>query len=193
MLILGIDFETTGVEPKADGSDERGARWSGCTHMTCECGTVYEKGQTKCRDCYSLERSIKYDAFPMEQYDGEPVCAWDDDKYFFDEDALLDYMWEARDAARKEGCEPLVEIVKCKPHRLGFISEDWWADDLPEDGELDDTVAAKLAELNEAIRNAPTSCWMPDNIRIDLAPLWAKLDAELAVEAKLISEATDGA
>ena len=37
------------------GENERTARWSGCTHMTCVCGAVHEKGRTVCRSCEAIK------------------------------------------------------------------------------------------------------------------------------------------
>jgi len=159
---------------------ERGARWSGCTHQTCECGAVHEKSRSICWACVSKQRDEKYNALPMVEWDeATPICTFDDDKFFFDESSLLDWMgelkWEAEQ--RGEGL-PCVQLVLCTPHRLGYIDEDQWADDLAEDGELPAEVQEKLDELNEAIKRAPVVSWWAGATRIDVEKLWEQVAAE---------------
>jgi hypothetical protein len=152
------------------GNNEHMARWSGCTHMTCDCGKVFEKGRVSCDSCQAKTDMERYYALPMVEWDGvTPVCTFDDDRYFFSEDEVLDWMAD-QDPETSE-----IRLVLCEPGRLGYVREDNWADDLPEDGELPDGVAAKLAELNEAIKNSPTVCWWPGKQRINIEPLWAEL------------------
>ena len=154
-------------------SSERGARWSGCTHQTCDCGRVHEKSRTICDSCYAKQRSDKYYALPMVEWDGDtPVCTWDDDQFFFDEGSLLDWM---ADLDYENGERPEVQLVLCKPGKLHLLDTDDWCDDLPDDGELPDEVMVKLGELNDALRNAPTVCWHPGNVRINVDALWEQL------------------
>jgi hypothetical protein len=167
-----------------DSGAERTARWAGCTHQRCECGNVFERGRVRCNSCQAKLDTEKYYALPMVEWDGiTPVCVFDDDRFFFDEDGLLDFMMECRDDARAQGCEPEVQIVLCEPGKLHLVDADNWCDDLPEDGELPDEVATKLEELNDAIRNAPTFSWWAGKQRINLAPLWEQLDKETVPEA----------
>ena len=154
------------------GGDERTARWGGCTHQICKCGKLHDKHRTICDSCYAKQRTEKYYALPVEKWDGEtPLCLWDDDRFFFDEGSLLDWL-----ADQEEGTE--VQLVKCKPGRLHYVDEDIWCDDLPEDGELPEEVASKLAELNEAIKRAEPVCWWPTNIRIEVEPFWEQLKTD---------------
>lgn len=155
------------------GEDEHIARWSGCTHMTCACGQVYAKdGAVRCRSCQATHERDRYYVLEMVEWDGTtPVVTDDDDHYFFSEDEVLDYL-----ADQEEGAE--IRLVLCKPGRLSYVSEDNWADDLPEDGELPAEVQKALEALNEAIKNAPTVCWWPGKQRINMEPLWAQLKAD---------------
>jgi hypothetical protein len=159
------------------GDNEHLARWAGSTHQKCECGEVFEKGRTKCRSCEAKQQTERYYALPVEEWDGAtPICLWDDDLYFFGEDEFLDYLADMKDATSNE--VPEVQAVLCVPGKLGYVSEDNWADDLPEDGELPEEVAVKLSELNEAIKKAPVVAWFAGKIRINMDALWAKLAAE---------------
>jgi len=159
------------------GNDEHMARWSGCTHMTCACGKVFDKRTLRCDSCQAKASMEKYYALPMVEWDGvTPVCTFDDDRYFFSEEEVLDWMAD-QDPETAE-----VRLVLCEPGRLGYVSEDNWADDLPEDGELPGAVQMALDALNEAIKNAPTVCWWAGKQRINVEPLWAQLKADQAKE-----------
>ncbi len=160
-----------------DPGSERGARWSGCTHQTCECGTVHEKSSTACPVCISKARDEKYYALPMVDWDETtPICVFDDDRYFFNVDSVLDWMTELKSEADKEGAMAEVQLVLCTPLHLHQLEEDVWADELPEDGELPEEVAQKLAELNEAIKRAPVVSWWAGKTRINVDALWARVE-----------------
>ena len=170
--------------PGDNPSSERGARWSGCTHMTCACGKVHEKSRTKCSGCIAKERTEKYYAMPMVEWDGvTPVCTFDDDRYFFDEGEVLDWMADLKhNAAEGESVE--VQLVLCDPGHLHLLEQDVWCDDLPEDGELPGEVLEKLDELNKALSEAPTVCWWPGKQRIDVDALWAQLKKDQDAEVQ---------
>ena len=160
------------------GNDERTARWSGCTHKTCECGKIYDKGRTRCNSCQAKIDMEKYYALPMVEWDGvTPVCTFDDDKYFFSDEEVLDYLADL-DEETSEG-----RLVLCEPGKLHTIDADNWCDDLSEDGELPPEVQVKLDELNEAIKNAPTVTWWAGKTRINMDPLWAELKADKQKES----------
>lgn len=44
-----------------------------------------------------------------------------------------------------------MRLYLCKPHKLSHVEQDYWFDDLGEDGELPDAICDALASLNEAI------------------------------------------
>lgn len=151
------------------GDNEHIARWSGCTHMTCECGNVYEKGRVRCDSCQSKADTEKFMALPMVEWDGvTPVCIFGGDRYFFSDSELLDWMEDLDDDAE-------VRLVLCEPGKLHTLDVDDWCDDLPEDGDLPAEVQTKLDELNEAIKNAPTVCWWEGKARINAEPLWSQV------------------
>ena len=168
------------------GENEHLARWAGSTHQKCECGNVYERGRTRCNSCDSKLRHEKYTTFPMVEWDGStPVCTFDDDKFFFDECSLLDWMGELKWEAEQSGEGlPIVELVLCEPHSLGYVDVDHWADDLPEDGELPSEVQEKLDELNAAIKRAPVASWWAGTTRINIDALWAQVEKDETPVAK---------
>lgn len=168
------------------GQDEHMARWCGSTHRTCEtCGAVYEN-RSYCSPCHQKKRQEQFLALPEEDWDGTgPVCLWDDDKYFWDEDSLVEYMYELLEECG-ENEEPSLGVVKCEPQHLHTVDYDTWCDELPDegDGELPEEVAVKVEELNKAIRESGPVSWWAGKIRVNLEPFWKKLREELEEERR---------
>jgi hypothetical protein len=162
------------------GKDEHMARWSGCTHMVCECGNIYGKGRVRCDSCQAKVDTDKFLALPMEDWDGvDPVCLWSDDKFFFDECSLIDYMGDRVFDAKEMGEDtPVIEIVKCESRGLSEVSEDYWCDELPEDGEVPDDIAEALDNLNKVIKESTYKVWWAGKVRINMDPLWQRLKEE---------------
>lgn len=155
------------------GKDERPARYSGCTHRSCEnCVNIVEKGRIRCRSCEEVRRAEKWAKLPIEKYDGEtPLCIFDGDEFFFDSGAVMDHVHEEHSDGRE------IRLAKCKPGYLHQLDYDNWCDDLPEDGELPDAVATAMESLNEAIKAAGPVCWWEDAIAIDAEDLIARLNS----------------
>lgn len=155
------------------GKDEHMARWAGCTHLICkDCGQEHPRNSW-CQPCHNRKRQEKFLAFPEIPYaEAEyPLCVFDDDRFFWDEVELLDYMADLDDP-------DTLQIVTTKPGHLHLIDADIWSDDLPEDGKLPDEVARKVDELNAAIRAAgPVAWWAADN-RVDITPLVEVIEKE---------------
>lgn len=165
------------------GDDERGARWGGCTHTTCQCGAVLDKHSfTKCHSCRAKEETEKYYTLPMVEWDGEtPLCTWGDDKFFFSDSEVYD--WMADQKADNGGERPEVQLILCEPSKLRLLDEEYWCDDIHEDGELPSEVLEKMAELNEAIRNAKTvTWWNSGKVRVDVDALWTIVEECADVE-----------
>lgn len=158
------------------GENEHMARWSGCTHMTCACGKQYEKGRVRCDSCQAAKDTEGYYAMPMVEWDEvTPVVVFNDDRYFFDLDSVLDFMVDMKEEAAKRGYDPEIQLVLCDPIHLHYIDADNWCDDLSEDGELPDAVQAKVDELNAAIKEAGPVSWQEGKTRINVDYLWEKL------------------
>ena len=169
--------------PGDNASSEHGARWSGCTHMVCECGKVYDKGRVRCKSCQAKLDSEKYYALELVEWDGiAPVCDFTTDKYWFDKDSLMDDMFWALDDAKKRGEEPVMHIVLCEPQHLHLLSAEDWCDDLAEDGELPDAVCEAIDVFNKLLKNQAPSCWFPGKQRIDVDAIWKELKEDLAKE-----------
>jgi hypothetical protein len=147
------------------GNDERVARYSGCTHHKCsQCGSVVVKNWLICDAC-RLEIDIeRYASLEKVDWDGNtPVYSYQNDAFFSDFQALHDYIEE------NGGNLEEMRLVICRPNHLRQIDEDYFSDDLPEDGELPTEIAGALEVLNKVIREHEPVSWSPSSkaIRIE--------------------------
>jgi hypothetical protein len=153
----------TGLEGWVDrhgrfcGTDEHMARWSGCTHIICpKCGKPTPKSYTICEDCREEKAIERYKARERREWDGKtPLYSEAVDEYFFDEDSLRDHL------ETHEVLEQVLRLVICEPNRLRQVEEDYFLDDLPEDGDIPDEVANALEDLNRVIRDQDPVSWSP--------------------------------
>jgi hypothetical protein len=139
---------------------ERMARYSSCTHKTCDCGNIMQKGYTKCEDCRRKASVERYNALPFKEWDlSEPVCTWDGDKYFFNIEDLEEYMEE------NELTE--IPLLLCEANKYRKIEADYWADVFPDDsdGELPKEMQEALDNLNAVIDKMPAASYAPSRIR----------------------------
>ena len=140
------------------GKNEHQARYGGCTHIKCECGNVISKSRIKCDDCYSKISREKYLALPFREYDGSPVVIWNDDKYFFSEDDIEEYLYE------NEMSE--IELLFCREQKWTEVSSDVWEDIMVEEQDfLPDALQAALDNLNKVIAELPPCSYFPGSIR----------------------------
>lgn len=156
--------------------DEQSARYSGATHVHCTgCGNVISKN-AYCKACAEKRDNEQYSNAPWQVWDGKtPLYSETLDEWIFNENDLVSH---AYDFASDNGYilagdfDPDIVYDKmrlylCKPHKLGHVEQDYWFDDLGEDGELPDSICEALAALNEAIdkANAESPCsWEPSNV-----------------------------
>jgi hypothetical protein len=142
------------------GNDEHIARYAGCTHKKCECGGETEKSYTCCENCRAKNRAERYNKLPFKEWDGkEPICLYDGDEYFFDEDSLVDFLYE------NEFNGSDVMLVICEPVYHSFASGEDFADDAHEDYEPPDKLAKAIQELNKVIKELPPHSYMPGKTR----------------------------
>lgn len=139
------------------GDDERAARYNGCTHRKCEdCGEPCEKGWPVCKRCREIRDIKRYEAMPKEEWDGEGGLYSDAyDKYFRD--------WSEVDGfCEDEGIEMKdLRLIICVPQYLPLLDSDYGCDELPEDGELPDSVIKAIDDFNKVIRATPPVSWYP--------------------------------
>jgi hypothetical protein len=147
------------------GSDaERIARWDGCTHIACECGELAPKGYTKCLKCRVKADHERWLKMPLIEWDGvTPLVIHRDDTYFFDADSIYEHAAEA-------GCAVSdLELVVCEPCYARQVDEDYWQDDMAEDGELPDVIRKALDAFNKVVAAyREPLCWHEGNQRVVL-------------------------
>ena len=146
------------------GKDEDLARWSGCTHVLCkECGTVIPKeGWTVCADCREMKKVQEYELRERKQWDGEtPVYSETLDKYFFDGDDLQLHLEDYG------GTIEALRLVICDPLELPEITEEFFCDDLPDEGEVPSDVLQAMDELNRVIAEQDPVSWAPGKYAVE--------------------------
>ncbi|NDV19088.1 hypothetical protein GO013_06595 [Pseudodesulfovibrio sp. JC047] len=143
------------------GKDEHMARYAGCTHRTCECGAIVPKGYIRCNDCSEKAAAKRWAEMPLVEWDGKaPVCIHGGDEYFWDDGSFFDW-------CQDHGCRPeSVRLVLCDPVYPSQLDSDFWCDDLPEDGELDDTIQKAVDELNKVLKAHGPMSWHPGTKRV---------------------------
>ncbi|MBX9753658.1 MAG: hypothetical protein K2X80_02810 [Pseudomonadaceae bacterium] len=139
------------------GSDEALARYAGSTHRQCAANPNHSIYETRgyCQVCAEEKRQAQFKAMPRKPWNGEPLVLFDGDRYFFDLDHLRDYIVD-------EGIKVAdLQACICEPNMASEIDlEDYFVDDLPDDGEInDDDILAAGELLNEMIRKAPPLSW----------------------------------
>lgn len=147
------------------GDDERIARWAGATHIICSCGRITPKSYTACDACREQSRNVRYAALPRAQWDGVAMlCVFEGDLYF-------NSIEEAQEHAEtNETTLEALQLVICAPKRYREIDpNDYYCDDLPEDGEVDGEIEDAFNELNKRIRShtSPIS-WWPSKVALAL-------------------------
>lgn len=130
---------------------ERMARYAGSTHSLCECGKAAKKPYIRCEDCRRKQDEDAYLKLPEVIWDGVmPLAIFDDDKYFFDEDDILQYC-EDNDCISSD-----IRLVTCTPNKYTEVNCDAIApeDVSPEDydGYLPKPIQTALDALNKTIR-----------------------------------------
>ncbi len=139
---------------------EQSARYDSCTHTSCDCGGNAKKGWTKCDSCRAVSDAKRYESYPFKEWDGEaPLCEYDGDKYFFDEDDIEQYL-EDNELEPED-----LKLVFCKPNKFGHLQPDRWEDCLAEDQEYPKELIEKIKEFNEFIDTLQPVSWSPDKIR----------------------------
>ena len=138
------------------GKDERMARFDGSTHKICDKnpapGVVEQRSW--CEACRAERMTAKWEAMPRREYDGEPVCVFDSDTYFFAPEEIADWLLD-NDIKLEDA-----RLVFCKPkHPEQIDPNEHYQDDLPEDGEVSAALAEAFDALNKIIEAQPPLSW----------------------------------
>lgn len=156
-----------GKDGRFYGKDKNQAIYANHTHKKCEQGHVYEKHWIKCKTCQLLELPSKYMQKEFKEWDYKtPLCLFGEDKYFFGEDDIADFLDE------NDGD---VMLMICEPNYLWEIDgNSYWEDIFPEDWSLEDAVSKeltdKLKELNDLIKGHPAISWNEGRYRTTYTP-----------------------
>ncbi|MFA7253782.1 MAG: hypothetical protein WC107_04460 [Patescibacteria group bacterium] len=141
------------------GQLEEMARYASATHKRCEdCKeAIIRRSYRYCVDCIEKKDIERYSKLERKVWDGESYLHSDrDDVYFADYDQLNDYI----DEHQIENIDSL-RLIICEPEHLRELDADYWADDLPEDTELPDSVLSALETFNASLKDAGVVSWYP--------------------------------
>jgi len=163
----------TGIEGWVDrgdrffGVDERGARWSGCTHILCKhCGVPTPKSYLLCENCREKKNTESYSKLKRKKWDMKaPIYSETTRSYFFTLDDLQDYLEDAECTMQS------LQLVLCDPEYLPEIEEDYFCDSLSDDGELPLNVQKALADLNKVIQEEGPVSYLPGDYAVDISEL----------------------
>lgn len=153
--------------------DERTARWSGTTHLRCECGTVVKKNGS-CRICADKREAARYAAMPKKPWDGKTPLCMDGDRWFYSIEDVWDYMEEYD--VKIDGMPLIIgEPVYARP-----IPDDWFANELPEETDIEDIdpdLAKMIDDLNEYIRSKKVILsWREGGFAADMSEFFKKVE-----------------
>lgn len=147
------------------------ARWCCASSLPCACGGRMTSIYTVCDACRLKAKNDDWNAKTPVEWNGEfPIAVWDDDKYFFDADALYEYV---DDLVEDGGNVDDLKLTKCKNHEpREFELAEFLSDDLPEDFELPKGAAADINDdVNKWIKSHVPSLWFGTGERISRASL----------------------
>jgi hypothetical protein len=147
-------------------SDERAARYDGCTHVKCQlCGNPCKKHFLRCEDCRAIQDREKFMTFPEVAWDEKtPICTFRSDSYFFSEDELEDYC-EENEIKRED-----LMLVLCEQVRPRFLDAEFFDDCLADEEELPKELLQAIDEFNAKVAAYPHPLsWVPGKQRIVFA------------------------
>ena len=142
---------------------EQVARFDGCTHVKCiRCGEPVQKGWTACSECRSKRNMEKFLAMLESEWDGKAMLYSEtEDRYFPDAESAEEF------ADDEGGTVNDLRLVICEPVYTKPLDPDYFSDDLPEDGDLPQTVEDAVVAFNKAVEGVVLS-WVPGKARLRL-------------------------
>jgi hypothetical protein len=140
------------------GTDERSARYDGCTHSLCECGEVKEKFQIRCQKCRDKKDAKAFALRPRKVWDeATPLYLDRTDSYFMDYEELELYC-DDNEIKIKD-----LALIICEPVYAKEIDpNDYYQNDLPDEGECPQEIMDAFDQLNGVIAEHLTPLsWRP--------------------------------
>lgn len=163
-------FDRFGICHGDTKDGEHWARVAGCTHRRCYCGNVVQRYQRICDSCRARQDRKIYLELPKKTWNGEtPIYSRLFDKYFSCVDELHDYIEDnhMEDTPFSDIAEYL-QLVHCDPLHLSEVSEDYWHDEIPDEGELPEKIISALNNLNAVIGEYGHVSWSPGKYAVEL-------------------------
>ncbi len=130
------------------GDDKRAACWRGW-YMYC----------VRCRERMRRERFMALEVASWN--DATPVCLFEGDTIFFDDDELADYCEENNVKPRD------LMLVQCVPVPYRPLDVDYFDDCLP-DGDDGSDLYPLIDEFNAKLAALGTASWRPGNKRVEV-------------------------
>jgi hypothetical protein len=144
-------------------TNEKAARFDGCTHRKCVCGNIVERHWLICKDCRDKKDNKRFLAMPIIEWDGEtPLCVFNGDQYFYDEGQIEDYCEE--NEIEKEN----LKLVLCEPMRLPILKNDFFDSCLDEDSDLPDALQTAINTFNKSVKVFDDLPWGPGKFRVEV-------------------------
>lgn len=147
-----------------DASGERRAREAGATHVKCpECDKVRVKDNWSiCEGCRDKKYQQRFLNMPWKEWDGTtPVVIFDDDRFFWDEDDINEYMEDNEIES--------LQLCLCEPVYLRALKEEYWEDCLPDTDDdlslLPKDLIEKIKEVNALLAGLPPISWRQGKFR----------------------------
>jgi len=169
-LITGNDVAwkiTIDMWQSSDGRlfmDEASARYHGCTHRPCNtCGEPARKMYTHCDLCRAESTRRRYSRLEGKAWDeSNPVCTYDDDRYFFSLDEIEDYCDEFECSIDD------LMLVHCAPqYAFELYPDEIYEDILSEDCDVPPNIESAFAALNRTIiESDEILSWVPSDIAV---------------------------
>lgn len=159
-LVTVTAWEVDNPNGKIYTLSEANARYNNCTHKTCECGKPMGKYYTRCESCRAAAAVERYNSLPFKEWNFDTaLVTWDGDRYFFNEEGLIEYL--------EENEMDSIDLLFCTENHFNTIDNDYWADVLAEDseGELPKEMQEALYKLNEIISKQTACSYSPGKIR----------------------------
>ena len=161
------------------GDDQHMARYCCATDFPCKhCGGRTDKGRVRCDGCWQKEVCKRFEKLEAKPYDGSVVVTYDDDRYFFEEDELLEWLADTIEGEGGNTDDVMLVFAESRQPSWRHSVSELVCDDLDPDSEWDTSeIDGIIAEWVKA--NAPT-VYFPTKVRVDAASVMALVNKEKA-------------
>lgn len=144
------------------GENEDTARYMGCTHEECKKHGIVISKRGWCPECLAEKDKETWSKLPEVEWDGKSlICLHDGEQYFYDRESLMDY------CKNNNFLPQNLMLVEAEPVDARMLDEDYWQDDVAEDGELPDAMLKAIDELNKVVKKCGPLSWVPGKKRIN--------------------------